>query len=99
MTPKILDVSAWGVAVGRLGLVPGAFRVRRTGSDFTDVAAVVRSVERRTRLRVCGGPCSQGTALDGRGHSTAHQYSMTLGRPCRTGGYSVVAELWVSIKL
>ncbi len=58
--------------------------------------AVARSIERRTGLVWCGGPRSDGSAVE-RGRVTAHHYAGTLGSPCDGGGWTPRAELWFSI--
>lgn len=60
------------------------------------VRAVVRSLERRTGLSVCAGPRSEGTALE-QGEPSENHYAVTLGRPCRGGGWTPEAEVWFSI--
>ena len=62
------------------------------------IAAVVRSLERRTGLVCCGGPKGEGTALH-KGKPEAHHYCVTLGSPCRGGGYTPRAEIWIAIPI
>jgi len=87
-----INFSRWGRKLS--GLAFATYAVAQDGESPID--AVVRSVERTTGLQVCGGPRSDGYAVE-RGHKTAAHYQMTLGRPCRGGGWSPEAELWVSI--
>lgn len=85
-----ISVNTWG----KRGL--GCISVRVADTDIEPIDAVRRSVERRTGLRVCG--CrSDGTALDRKGQPESRHYQMTLGLPCRTGGYSVEGEIWAAI--
>jgi hypothetical protein len=66
------------------------------GDAFSRIDAVCRAIARSTGLAVanCRG---DGTALDRHGRPEADHYELTLGRPLRSGGYSVEGRLWVSL--
>lgn len=90
-----VNFSAWGRHLDRITLP--AYAVRQ---EFeTDVEAVVRACQRASGLFCCAGPRDEGTALDRRGKPEANHYAFTLGRPVRGGGYSLEAEVWVSIPI
>ena len=89
---KRVNFQAWGRKVNDLRLP--AYAMRHEYESRAD--AVVRAICRSTRLWVCAGPRSEGSALE-KGKVTAHLFAMTLGTPCRGGGYSPVAEVWFSL--
>jgi hypothetical protein len=78
----------WGAgAVDELKVA--SFAVVRDGESRID--AVARSVARSTGLVWCGGP-----SLESSGPGAAI-YHGTLGRPLDSGGWSPVAEVWLSV--
>ena len=62
----------------------------------TPIEAVSRSIERSTGLTICAGPRNDGTAMENN-EPVANHYQLALGTPCRGGGYSPEAEVWVSV--
>jgi hypothetical protein len=82
-----MKISTWG----KLGL--GKITVRGTRSDD-----VVRSLERRHGLQCCGGPRDDGYDVV-RGVRVAHHYEVSLGTPCRGGGWSPSGSVWFSIPI
>jgi hypothetical protein len=95
-----LTVYTWGKAVKRHESLAGPLAIKWDPDMGERIDAVVRGVERRTGLRVCGGPCPQGHDVKRDGTVMSHHYSMTLGRPVARrygGGYSVDSELWIAI--
>lgn len=81
---------------GRGDVPRGGYAVARDGEDA--VEAVIRSMERKSRLQRCGGPRGEGTAVH-RGVPTARHYAVTLGTPCRGGGWTPRAEVWFAIPI
>lgn len=75
----------WGKGLDAVGL-PREITVR---------GDVTTSLERRTGLVICGGPRSEGVALNA-GKPSARHYACTLGSPCRGGGWTPRAEVWWS---
>lgn len=87
----VVIAETWGRrrAAGVLG---STIRARLAYEGEQPIESVSRSVERRSRLTVCG--CSsQGRDAEGRLH-----YELTLGRELDTGGYSVEGSLWVAVE-
>lgn len=78
--------SMWGAVDG---LEVARFAVVRDGESR--INAVARSVARSTGLVWCGGP-----SLDSSGPGAAI-YHGTLGRAVDGGGWSPVAEVWLSV--
>ena len=77
------------------GLVPpSGYALREEWEQ--PIEAVIRSMERKSGMQRCGGPCNQGTALE-RGIPISRHWSLTMGRPCKGGGWTPEAEVWVSI--
>lgn len=85
-------------AWGRGDFEVPAYAVQTDDGYSTPLSAVVGALARKNRMECCGGPQSQGTALDRHGNPDANHYSLTLGRPCPGGGYTPVYEIWVSIR-
>lgn len=85
-----MTVHTWG----RSGI--GDITVRWRKGEETPCEAAVRSIERRTGLRVCGGPCPQGQSFS-HGKVESNHYSATLGTWSRFGGYDVRGEVWFAI--
>jgi len=83
---RTITVSTWG----KMGL--GEIRVR-VDEYASESQSAARSIERRTGLEFCGGPRHDGTS-----QGSCH-YHGTLGEHLRTGGYSVVGEIWFAIGL
>jgi len=86
---KTIKIYTWGES----GL--GRFSVRVPDGD-SDIESVIRSIERRSGHKICGGPCPQGTSLSD-GKPESRHYSAPLGDPCAGGGYSVEGEIYFSI--
>ncbi len=91
---KQVPFRLWG-AVERLGLDP-AFGSALAQDYESGIDAVTRSLERRTGLKCCAGPCDEGSVQE-RGVVVAKHYALTLGRPLRSGGYTPEGKLWISI--
>ena len=85
-----IRVRTWG----RLGIGTIAVRVA-DGEAVAD--AVARSITRRTGLAWCGGPRSDGTALDDSGRPASYHWCGTLGRPCAGGGWTPEGAVWFAI--
>ena len=62
----------------------------------TKADTVSRAIARKNRLEVCAGPKLENTSVEN-DIPTAYNYQITLGRPVKTGGYSVEAQVWFSI--
>jgi len=60
------------------------------------IEAVVRSIQRTTGLVCCAGPRYDGMTLE-KGKRCAIHYQITLGTPCRGGGFTPKAKVWISI--
>lgn len=54
--------------------------------------AVIRAIERKSRL-VCCGATPQGIDMS---TQSAH-YSLTFGRPSKSGGYGVEGSCWIAV--
>jgi len=85
----------WGRGID--GLSVAAYAVRHDYESSID--AVVRSLERTTGLRCCGGPRDDGVAQATPSNPAAQHYQLTLGEPLSTGGYCPRAEVWASIPM
>ena len=83
-----VDYDAWGRGLADLALP--AYALASPGEG--DAAAVWRAIERATGLHLCGGPRNEGRDADG-----ARHYAATLGSPCRSGGWTPRAEIWIAI--
>jgi hypothetical protein len=89
---KTIKISTWG----KMGL--GTITVRVPSDGYTtECQAIASSIERRTGLSFCGGPRNEGASMDSHGRPESTHYQGTLGRPCRTGGYSVEGEIWFAV--
>ena len=88
MTTTRVYFSAWGYRVPELP----AYAVRADHESASD--AVYRSICRRAKLVVCGGPRSEGTTAEGLRH-----YYATLGTRAPGGGYTPGAEVWIAIEV
>ena len=84
--------SAWGNKIDDLDIP--AYAMGKDGEFDSDLVA--ESIARKNGLHVCAGPQPQGTALKS-GKPYEYHYSMTIGRPVKSGGFSPVAEVWFSI--
>lgn len=101
----MITATTWGNRLPES--IRGTLRVRVDGHE-QPINAVVASIERRTGLTCCAGPCSQGTRLE-KGQPCEDHYSLTLGRPInrrrlRDGrtthdGFSPVCEIWCAVPL
>ncbi len=86
-----LHYTVWGRGLALLDLP--AYAVQADGEG--EAEAVYRSIARRNRLHVCGGPRSEGKSLmDG-----ARHFAATLGKRCPGGGYTPIAEVWIAIEV
>lgn len=95
LTKKILvPFQTWGRGPG--SNVEGSVRLEPTGYSDDTAEAIARRLERETGLRVCAGPRSEGSSLDGKARLESHHYAITLGYPVSGGGYSPEAEVWFS---
>lgn len=83
-----IEFNAWGYGPFDS---PSYALVEHDELDIVD--AVVRAIERKSRLSVCAGPRPEGTDLE----TGAAHYAMTLGKPLSSGGYSPEAEVWISL--
>lgn len=87
--------SAWGADLKKLNLPSYAIM---TDNDFSRIEAVSRAIARKNNLHICAGPRSEGTALEN-GKAYENHFAFTLGQPVSSGGYTPVAEVWVSIPI
>jgi hypothetical protein len=85
--------SAWGRGLDRLELPAYAM----LDGLHSSADCVYAAIARRNRLHVCGGPRSDGVQLNRYGDPEARHYQATLGTACRGGGFTPVAEVWISI--
>lgn len=89
---ETFTASTWGT----MGL--GQIRVAHDHESGVGKAdSVARSCERRLGLAVACGPTSDGYVQDRHGRCVERHYRMTMGKPLRTGGYSVEGEVWFSV--
>lgn len=56
---------------------------------------IADAIARKNGLAVCAGPKSERISMSS-GEPDEYIYQMTLGKPCKTGGYSVVSPVWFS---
>jgi hypothetical protein len=91
---RLIEVATWGRFGSHDPL--GTIRVRIDPHTFSVPHATAESIARRLRLAVASGPRDEGTAIE-RGAPVSHHYAVTLGRPCRGGGYTPEAEVWFAV--
>lgn len=87
---QTFTASTWGSQ----GL--GPITVRRDVDMESKPQAVARSMARRVKLGVATGPHQDGWREAG-GRCVERHYRMTMGRPMRSGGWSVVGEVYFSL--
>jgi len=88
-TPRTIQVSSYGPT----GL--GKFTVR-VPTGTRSLAAIIKSVERRTHLTVCG-QYNQGVSRNRDGSPAFQHYSPQLGARSLVGDYTSAGEIWVAI--
>jgi hypothetical protein len=91
---KRINFTVWGR--GARDLKKPAYAMADPDGLEAPSSRVAQSISRANGLLVCTLR-SEGTALDGRGYPESHHYYTTLGRRCRGGGYTPVAEFWFAI--
>ena len=90
---RLVAFTLWGAA-SKLGLSGGKVRV---AAGQSAIARVVARLERDSGLVCCGGPRSEGTALE-RGRPVADHWAVTLGQRCHGGGFTPEGEVWIAIQ-
>ena len=91
---KRIHFSTWGK--GTRDLEMPAYAMADQYEIDTTASRVADAIARKNGLQVVTLR-SDGTALDRKGRPESRHYQTTLGRPCRGGGWTPVAELWFSI--
>ena len=65
--------------------------------DESKAYAVARAIANKNGMAICAGPRFENSNVTNNNVITDHNYQITLGRPVKTGGYSVEAQVWFSI--
>ncbi len=89
-----IHFTAWGVSYPKLRLP--AYAMRPSDKIYGGEREwVCRAIERKTGLHVV--TCRPDGVSQCKDLPDSRHYQLTLGRPCRGGGWSPEAELWVAI--
>jgi hypothetical protein len=74
-------------------------RVRQPSDGFTTpIEAVCRAIGRKNRGLVVANCRRDLSEVDRHGRTISQHYELTLGRPCKGGGYNVHGSVWLAIK-
>ena len=89
-----INFDAWGRGLDRITLP--VYAMRQEGE--TSIAAICRAIDAKNRPIMCVTCQHNGTALKGGKPESSH-YQITLGRPVKSGGYSVEGNVWIAIPI